>query len=1013
MAIPFGKTSFAGGEIAPSLFGHVDLDRYATAASTLRNMYAGFRGGAYSRAGTRFVGRSKQRPDLGQSPPHLIPFRFSLTQQYVLEFGDLYFRIISNGGFVTEAALTVTAASNANPCRLTVPGHNWTNGDWIALSGLGGMIQLNGNSYIVATSNPSLGTLTLQDLDGNALDSTAYGAYTSGGTAARIYTVTTPYLAADVAAIKFTQSADVMSLCHPNYAPYELARLGPTNWTLTPAAFSSSVVAPGGCIATATTHPSGATTPPTLPAAYAYCATSIDPKTGQESTPSPIANVVDSVDMAVTAGSIKVEWGSVDGIALYNIYRTSPAYNTNTSTTALPVPVGAQFGLIGQSFGTDLVDSNITPDFTHGPPQHRNPFAQGAIISLTGFSSSSDWTTATVSITTSTGTGFSGRVIINNGKQIVGCIVDNGGQGYLPGDTPVFTGDGSSASAALKVGPATGTYPSLAAYFQERRVYAATLNQPDTYFMSQPGAFLNFDTSVPVIDSDAITGTPWSEQVNGIQWMIQMPLGLVTFTGAGVWQVSASANSIAFPSAITPANQIATSQSSIGCSALVQPQKIDWDILYLDAHGSSVRDLTYQFFFSIYTGQDISWPSSHLLQGYQILDWAWCQEPLRILWMQRSDGTLLSLTYVKEQQVAGWARHTTQGIIRGLTAVAELPNDVLYLCAQRFLPGSPFGSSSRYFIERMDPRAWSSVEDVWAVDAGVALLPPTPAAQIYASAASGNGVTFQTNPGVFTSGDVGKVIRMGGGIAVVTAYTSPTLVTGNWLYPCQQLIPDDPNGHASPQGSGFWSYGTPVTTLGGLLHLAGQNVVGLADGVVVGPLLVSSTGFVTLPFAATKVVLGLGFTAQLQAVPLNAGNQPTILGQRKRINAVTARIEASAPCQIGANQQDASTLTPVPTATTWSSSTGMSAMVSGNAVLPNTYQTAAGQTVQPLFTGDVRVVVAGGFAKQGQAAVQQTQPLPLAVLDLVPEILPGDAPEATLSERQQGRQQQQPTRRAA
>ena len=66
------------------------------------------------------------------------------------------------------------------------------------------------------------------------------------------------------------------------------------------------------------------------------------------------------------------------------------------------------------------------------------------------------------------------------------------------------------------IGAQTGTYPSVPNYFQSRRVYGNTINNPDTLFFSQSGAYQNMDSAVPPIDSDAIVTTPWGLQVNGI-----------------------------------------------------------------------------------------------------------------------------------------------------------------------------------------------------------------------------------------------------------------------------------------------------------------------------------------------------------------------------------------------------------------------------------------------------------------------------------------------------------------
>ena len=118
MANPVIQASFTSGEVAPNLFGRVDLQRYHAGASTMRNMFPSYRGGAYSRAGTAYVGMSKQT---GRSyPPRLIPFQFSINQGLILEFGNQYMRVIQNGAYVLESSTWgISAASVAAQCQLT------------------------------------------------------------------------------------------------------------------------------------------------------------------------------------------------------------------------------------------------------------------------------------------------------------------------------------------------------------------------------------------------------------------------------------------------------------------------------------------------------------------------------------------------------------------------------------------------------------------------------------------------------------------------------------------------------------------------------------------------------------------------------------------------------------------------------------------------------------------------------------------------------------------------------
>lgn len=82
--------------------------------------------------------------------------------------------------------------------------------------------------YTVAATN----TFSLQDQDGNPVDTSGFDAYISGGTVARVYEITTSYREEDLPQLKFAQKADIMYLDHPDYAPRKLTRYGNGQWTL-------------------------------------------------------------------------------------------------------------------------------------------------------------------------------------------------------------------------------------------------------------------------------------------------------------------------------------------------------------------------------------------------------------------------------------------------------------------------------------------------------------------------------------------------------------------------------------------------------------------------------------------------------------------------------------------------------------------------------------------------------------------------------------------------------------
>src|SRR5210317_64216 len=81
----------------------------------------------------------------------------------------------------TESA-TITGISQATPAVVTA-NNSFKEGQQISIASVAGMIEVNGNVYTVR--NPSSTTFELYDTDGTtAINSSAYTAYTSGGTAA-------------------------------------------------------------------------------------------------------------------------------------------------------------------------------------------------------------------------------------------------------------------------------------------------------------------------------------------------------------------------------------------------------------------------------------------------------------------------------------------------------------------------------------------------------------------------------------------------------------------------------------------------------------------------------------------------------------------------------------------------------------------------------------------------------------------------------------------------------------
>ena len=219
-------TNFTGGELSPRLDGRNDLNKYSSGCKTLENMIVYPHGSAARRSGTQFVAEVKD----SAAKTRLIPFEFSTTQTYMLEFGNQYIRFYKDNGQILESDVTISGATQANPVVITATGHSYDNGDEISITGVVGMTELNNKRYLVA--NKTTNTFEITDIDGNNIDGTGFTAYTSGGVANRVYEISTPYLTSELFDIKFAQSADVMYITHPNHEVEKLSRTGHTSWTL-------------------------------------------------------------------------------------------------------------------------------------------------------------------------------------------------------------------------------------------------------------------------------------------------------------------------------------------------------------------------------------------------------------------------------------------------------------------------------------------------------------------------------------------------------------------------------------------------------------------------------------------------------------------------------------------------------------------------------------------------------------------------------------------------------------
>ena len=138
-------TNFTAGELSPRLDGRTDLGKYFNGCKTLENMVVHPHGAATRRPGTKFIHEVKT----SSAQTRLIPFEFSTTQTYIMEFGNQYIRFFKDNGIITESNKTISGATQANPGVITATSHGYSNGDHIIISSVVGMTELNGKTFKV------------------------------------------------------------------------------------------------------------------------------------------------------------------------------------------------------------------------------------------------------------------------------------------------------------------------------------------------------------------------------------------------------------------------------------------------------------------------------------------------------------------------------------------------------------------------------------------------------------------------------------------------------------------------------------------------------------------------------------------------------------------------------------------------------------------------------------------------------------------------------------------------
>jgi len=509
-------------------------------------------------------------------------------------------------------------------------------------------------------------------------------------------------------------------------------------------------------------------------------------------------------------------------------------------------------------------------------------------------------------------------------------------------DTGLIPDLSATPPIARSLFASTGNYPKTSSYFQQRHVFASTALNPETAWASRSGAFKNFTISSPSQDDDAVTFLVSGKKVNSIEHLIELGK-LIALTGSGEWVIKGDSDGVLRPQAINPEQQGYRGSSSVA------PVIAGDSLLYVQALASIVRDLRFDVTIDGYTGNDVSVFAVHLFRGFQIERMDYAEIPDSIAWCIRNDGTLLGLTYMREQQIAGWHRHDTDGLFEDVCVVPEGTEHVLYVMVKRTINGS-----TKRYIERLPSRLIRDVvTDARFLDSYLEYDGTNTTSTTMTLTGAGwtisSTLTLTASAGFFVAGDVGNVIALridGDSLRVeITAYVSATVVS---VRP-ERMVP------VAFRTVAILTWTKCVDELAGLGHLEGKTVSILGDGNVL-PQEVVTSGTVTLDRCYGIIAVGLPIEADVESLDLDFAGAD-IRGKQKHVASAQLLVEKTRGVFVGPDVDHLEEYKPD---------------------IPEAYG-----DIPALLTGLIDLNITANWDDRGRIVVRQSDPLPITLLSLI------------------------------
>lgn len=846
------QRSFARGEVSPSLYARTDVQAYATALRTCRNMLVLRQGGAAYRPGTAFVAAVKD----SSATVRLFKFVFAIGDAFVMEFGAGYIRWYQDGAPLTVSGVAAYAG-----------GTTYAIGDLVVSVGVTYYCIQAGVGHTPASSATYWYPLT-----------------------GSIYEIPTGYAQGDLAGLAIVQSADVVTIVHPSYPPAELRRYADTTWTLASVSFDPSIAAPtnvartaGGSAATATN------------VAY-WGVTAVDPSTGEESLLSVTRAGPYLTPVAGTAASyVTMTWTANPAVpnATYRIYRSLNGVFSYVGVGGAATPVTAATNTFTNPPDFTPGASTVLPAVTH------IPIASEASVRVyvdgSHFPSPDGWDVDLASGIVTVYNVDPSATTIRVDYEYVGAAATTFQDVGIIADTTV---NPPIAFTGLQT---PDNYPAVVGYYQQRLLFANTNTEPTRVWASRTGLFHNFTAHTVLQADDAFNFSLANAEVDAVRHLIELGK-LVVGTEGSEMLIEGDANGVLSPLAIN------SRVGSYNGANRLRPVKVDNSILYVQALGTLVRELisNIQYGYYQFSGADLTVYASHFFDAHSLADWDYQQIFPQIVWVVRDDGVLLGLTYIREQEMVAWHQHTTDGTFENVCVIPEGGEHRLYAVVKRTINGAVIRSVERFQSLHLS----DIVEDAAYMDKMVSWDGRGYGTTVWpgATLTLSGGTTWAfddlltctgSHADTFAVGDVGSArwLTQDGVTVKFTVQTrvSDTVATGF----CDASVPYAMRGVAV----GTWAVARAVLTTAecALAQLEGKAVSVFADGFVVASpnnpqvhtTVTVTAGVADLGAPYTFVRLGLPYMGDMETLDIDTATGPSFKESAMNVSRVGIYVERS------------------------------------------------------------------------------------------------------------------------